>query len=96
MVRRDGGEVTVVRAPERDVGGQRLPGFSLPEFQRIGRKAFRRVIDGLMRTGNAFFIQKNGKVAKTSWYAWAHAGGTTHGGGATRPTSGSRSVRRIW
>lgn len=34
----------------------------LPEHQRIGRKAFRRVIDGLMRAGNAFFIEKNGKV----------------------------------
>jgi len=34
----------------------------LPEHQRIGRKAFRRVIDGLMRVGNAFFIEKNGKV----------------------------------
>jgi len=34
----------------------------LPEHQRIGRKAFRRVIDGLMRSGNAFFIRKNGKV----------------------------------
>ena len=34
----------------------------LPEHQRIGRKAFRRVIDGLLRTGNAYFIQKSGKV----------------------------------
>jgi hypothetical protein len=34
----------------------------LPEHQRIGRKAFKRVIDGLMRAGNAFFIEKNGKV----------------------------------
>jgi len=34
----------------------------LPEFQRIGPKAFRRVVDGLLRTGNAFFIQKNGKA----------------------------------
>ena len=34
----------------------------LPEHQRMGRKAFRRVIDGLMRAGNAFFIEKNGKV----------------------------------
>lgn len=33
----------------------------LPEHQRMGRKAFRRVIDGLLRTGNAYFIQKNGK-----------------------------------
>lgn len=34
----------------------------LPEHQRIGRRAFKRVVDGLMRTGNAFFIEKNGKV----------------------------------
>lgn len=34
----------------------------LPEHQRIGRKAFRRVVDGLMRAGNAFFIEKNGRV----------------------------------
>jgi len=34
----------------------------LPEHQRIGPKAFRRVIDGLMRAGNAFFLQKDGKV----------------------------------
>ncbi|MEW8420126.1 MAG: DUF6441 family protein [Candidatus Thiodiazotropha endolucinida] len=34
----------------------------LPQHQRIGRNAFRRVIDTLMRSGNAFFIQKNGNV----------------------------------
>ena len=34
----------------------------LPEHRRIGRKAFRRVVDGLMRSGNAFFVKKNGKV----------------------------------
>jgi hypothetical protein len=34
----------------------------LPQHQRIGRKAFRRVIDDLMRSGNAFFIQRNGKA----------------------------------
>lgn len=34
----------------------------LPEHRRIGRKAFRRVIDALMRSGNAFFIERNGKV----------------------------------
>ena len=41
-------------------GKQLIP--LLPEHQRMGRKAFARVIDGLMRSGNAFFIQKNGKV----------------------------------
>ncbi|BAO82912.1 hypothetical protein SMCB_0684 [Serpentinimonas maccroryi] len=30
--------------------------------QRIGPKRFRAVIDGLMRAGNAFFIEKNGRV----------------------------------
>lgn len=34
----------------------------LPAHQRMGRKAFRAVVDGLMRAGNAFFIQKGGKV----------------------------------
>jgi hypothetical protein len=34
----------------------------LPELQRIGRKAFKRVVDGLMRAGNAFFIERHGKV----------------------------------
>lgn len=43
------------------IGGKMLIPL-LPEHQRIGRKAFRRVIDGLMRAGNAFFIEKNGKV----------------------------------
>jgi hypothetical protein len=43
------------------IGGRMLIPL-LPEHQRIGRKAFRRVIDGLMRTGNAFFIEKHGKV----------------------------------
>jgi vacuolar-type H+-ATPase subunit F/Vma7 len=32
------------------------------EGKRLGRKAFRRVIDGLLRTGNAFFIQRDGKA----------------------------------
>ena len=43
------------------IGGRMLIPL-LPEHQRIGRKAFRRVVDGLMRAGNAFFIEKNGKV----------------------------------
>lgn len=34
----------------------------LPAHQRIGRKTFRRVIDGLIRSGNAFFIKKDGKA----------------------------------
>lgn len=33
----------------------------LPQHQRIGRKAFARVIDALMRSGNAWFVEKNGQ-----------------------------------
>lgn len=34
----------------------------LDEHRRIGPKAFRRVITGLIDTGNAFFIKKDGKI----------------------------------
>jgi hypothetical protein len=40
-------------------GRMRIP--LLPEHQRIGRKAFRRVIDALMRSANAYFVEKDGK-----------------------------------
>ena len=33
----------------------------LPQHRRIGRKAFARVIDALMRSGNAWFVEKNGQ-----------------------------------
>lgn len=32
------------------------------EGRRIGRRAFKRVIDALMRSGNAYFVRKNGKA----------------------------------
>lgn len=34
----------------------------LPQHQRIGRKRFRAIIDGLMRSGNAFFLQRGGQA----------------------------------
>ncbi|WP_369602625.1 DUF6441 family protein [Hahella sp. SMD15-11] len=43
------------------IGGRMLIPL-LPRHQRIGRKAFRRVIDSLMRAGNAYFVEKNGKT----------------------------------
>ena len=43
------------------IGGRMLIPL-LPRHQRIGRKAFRRVVDSLMRSGNAYFIEKNGKT----------------------------------
>ena len=32
------------------------------EGRRIGRRAFKRVIEALLRSGNAYFIRKNGQV----------------------------------
>jgi len=43
------------------IGGHMLIPL-LPRHQRIGRKAFRRVVENLMRSGNAFFVEKNGKT----------------------------------
>jgi hypothetical protein len=48
------------RAGRRDLGPLLIP--LLPEHQRIGRKRFRAIIDGLMRSGNAFFIQRGGQA----------------------------------
>ena len=43
------------------IGGRMLIPLT-EEGKRIGRRAFKRVIDALISSGNAFFIQKNGKV----------------------------------
>ena len=66
----------------------------LPEHQRMGRKAFRRVIDGLMRTGNAFFIQKNGKVILMAESIRENASELRRFKRAERQRTGSKSIKR--
>jgi len=66
----------------------------LPEHQRLGRKAFRRVIDGLMRTGNAFFIQKNGKVILMAEAIKENAAELRRFKRAERGRSGAKSIKR--
>lgn len=66
----------------------------LPEHQRMGRKAFRRVIDGLMRTGNAFFIQKNGKVILMAEAIKENAAELRRFKRAERQRTGSKSIKR--
>ena len=66
----------------------------LPEHQRMGRKAFRRVIDGLMRTGNAFFIQKNGKVILMAEAIKENASELRRFKRAERQRTGSKSIKR--
>ena len=66
----------------------------LPEHQRMGRKAFRRVIDGLMRTGNAFFIQKNGKVILMAEAIKENASELRRFKRAERIRTGAKSIKR--
>ena len=66
----------------------------LPEHQRMGRKAFRRVIDGLMRTGNAFFIQKNGKVILMAESIRENASELRRFKRAERSRTGAKSIKR--
>lgn len=66
----------------------------LPEHQRIGRKAFRRVIDGLMRSGNAFFIQKNGLGVLMAENIRENASQLRRFARAERGRNGVRSLKR--
>lgn len=75
------------------IGGRMLIPL-LPEHQRLGRKAFRRVIDGLMRTGNAFFIQKNGKVILMAEVIKENAAELRRFKRAERGRTGAKSIKR--
>ena len=66
----------------------------LPEHQRMGRKAFRRVIDGLMRSGNAFFIEKNGKVILMAESIKENASELRRFKRAERSRTGAKSIKR--
>lgn len=66
----------------------------LPEHQRMGRKAFRRVIDGLMRSGNAFFIEKKGKVILMAESIKENASELRRFKRAERSRTGAKSIKR--
>lgn len=66
----------------------------LPEHQRIGRKAFRRVIDSLMRSGNAFFVQKDGKAILMAENIRENASALRRFKRAERIRSGAKSIKR--
>lgn len=66
----------------------------LPEHQRIGRKAFRRVVDGLMRAGNAFFVQKNGKVILMAENIKENQSELRRFKRAERQRTGTKSIKR--
>ena len=75
------------------IGGRMLIPL-LPEHQRLGRKAFSRVIDALMRTGNAFFIQKNGKVILMAEAIKENASELRRFKRAERGRTGAKSIKR--
>ena len=75
------------------IGGRMLIPL-LPEHQRLGRKAFRRVIDGLMRTGNAFFIQKNSKVILMAEVIKENTAELRRFKRAERGRTGAKSIKR--
>ena len=53
----------LIGSPGRLHGGTVAGRMLIPLLPgRIGPKRFRQVIDGLMRSGNAFFVEKNGRV----------------------------------
>ena len=66
----------------------------LPEHQRIGRKAFRRVIDGLLRTVNAYFIQKSGKVILMAEVIKENQSELRRFKRAERSRTGAKSIKR--
>ncbi|MFP6411772.1 DUF6441 family protein [Pseudomonas aeruginosa] len=66
----------------------------LPQHQRIGRKAFARVIDALMRSGNAWFIEKNGQKILMAENISENARPLARFRRAERERSGAKRLRR--
>lgn len=66
----------------------------LPEHQRIGRKAFKRVIDQLISTGNAFFVQKGDKAILMAENLQDNRRALSRFKRAERGRTGAKSIKR--
>ena len=64
------------------------------EGRRIGRRAFKRVIDTLIRSGNAYFIRKNGQVILMAENLRENASALTRFKRAERSRTGAKSIKR--
>lgn len=64
------------------------------EGRRIGRRAFKRVIDVLVRSGNAYFIRKNGRVILMAENLRESAQPLARFKRAERKRTGAKSVKR--
>jgi len=61
---------------------------------RIGPKRFKAVVDGLMRTGNAFFIQKNSRVLLMAENIKENSTQLTRFKRAERGRTGAKQIKR--
>lgn len=61
---------------------------------RIGPKRFKAVVDGLLRSGNAFFIEKNGKVILMAENIRENASQLTRFKRAERARTGAKQIKR--
>ena len=64
------------------------------EGRRIGRRAFKRVIDALIRSGNAYFIRKGGRAILMAENLKENASSLTRFKRAERKRTGAKSVKR--
>jgi len=64
------------------------------EGRRIGRRAFKRVIDALIRSGNAYFIQKGSRVILMAEILQENASSLARFKRAERKRTGTKSVTR--
>lgn len=61
---------------------------------RIGPKRFKAVIDGLLRSGNAFFVEKNGKVILMAENIRENASQLSRFKRAERGRTGAKQIKR--
>lgn len=64
------------------------------EGRRIGRRAFKRVIDALIRSGNAYFIRKGGRAILMAENLKENASFLTRFKRAERGRTGAKSIKR--
>lgn len=64
------------------------------EGRRIGRRAFKRIIDALIASGNAYFIQKDGKAILMAENLKENQQPLRRFNRAERARTGAKSIRR--
>jgi len=65
-----------------------------PEGRRIGRRAFKRVVDALIRSGNAYFIRKNGQAILMAENIKENSSVLARFKRAERSRTGAKSIKR--